>query len=144
MKYISHKNISDCLCLLWKIVACYLLLVNQSLLFPKINKFFQIILTNDKQRINYFPKYQVLDDQRNFACYFKNSRFQTIRAKIEKLLISHKITIRISKYKITKKFARCTFFSIYYAYSMILYLTVLSFPVLVSRKTPLWSSFVFV
>ena len=100
MKYISHKNISesDCLYLLRKIAACSFLLVIQSLLFPKIDKFFLIILTNNKKKIDYFLKYQVLDDQRNFACYFQNSRFQTIRAKIEKLLISHKIKIRIGRY----------------------------------------------
>ena len=49
---------SDCLYLLWKLLSW------------KIVNFLLVILTNDKQKIDYFPKKEALDD-----CYFQNSSF---------------------------------------------------------------------
>ena len=46
----------DHLCLLWKIIACYFLLIIQSLLFAKIVDFLLVILTNHKHRMYDFPK----------------------------------------------------------------------------------------
>ena len=78
--YIS-KALIIYVCLLWKIAACYFLLVIQSLLFWKKFNFLLLTLTNNKQKINYFLNQQALDDQQDFACYFQSSRFQIIRAK---------------------------------------------------------------
>ena len=49
---------------------------NSSLLFSLCHLELVILentLTNNKQKIDYFQKEQVLDDNRDFACYFQNS-----------------------------------------------------------------------
>ena len=54
--------------------------------------FLLVMLTNNKQKIDYF-----LDDQRDFTCYFQNSRFQTIRAFSRLQLILVDFTSSIGK-----------------------------------------------
>ena len=61
-KLIKYRPWPDRLCLWWKIAACYFLLVIYSLFFRKIVNFLLVVLTNNKQKINYFLKQQDLDD----------------------------------------------------------------------------------
>ena len=61
-KLIKYRPWPDRLCLWWKIAACYFLLVIYSLFFWKIVNFLLVVLTNNKQKINYFLKQQDLDD----------------------------------------------------------------------------------
>ena len=55
-KLIKYRPWPDRLCLWWKIAACYFLLVIYSLFFRKIVNFLHVVLTNNKQKINYFQK----------------------------------------------------------------------------------------
>ena len=53
----------DRLCQLWKKVGSLLFSSSHlGLLFWKMIDFLFVILTNNKQKIHYFPKYQALDD----------------------------------------------------------------------------------
>ena len=61
-KLIKYRPWPDRLCLWWKIAACYFLLVIYSLFFRTIVNFLLVVLTNNKQKINYFLKQQDLDD----------------------------------------------------------------------------------